>query len=61
MSSEGLIKTPIVVVPTTFNSVTEEEFANHGANVVIYANHLTRSAFLQCNGQLRVYLNATEQ
>lgn len=38
-------KTPIVVVPTTFNSVTEEEFANHGVNVVIYANHLTRSAF----------------
>ena len=37
--------TPIVVVPTSFNSVTEEEFADHGVNIVIYANQLTRSAF----------------
>ncbi len=37
--------TPIVVVPTSFNSVTEEEFAAHGINIVIYANQLTRSAF----------------
>lgn len=38
-------KTPIVVVPTSFNSVTEEELASHGVNIVIYANQLTRSAF----------------
>lgn len=37
--------TPIVVVPTSFNSVTEEEFKEKGVNIVIYANHLTRSAF----------------
>ena len=37
--------TPIVVVPTSFNSVTEEEFKARGVNVVIYANQLTRSAF----------------
>lgn len=37
--------TPIVVVPSSYNSVTEEEFAAHGANIVIYANQLTRSAF----------------
>lgn len=37
--------TPIVVVPTSFNQVTEEEFKNRGVNVVIYANQLTRSAF----------------
>ncbi len=37
--------TPIVVVPTSFNSVTESELASHGVNVVIYANQLTRSAF----------------
>jgi len=37
--------TPIVVVPTSFNSVTETEFAERGINIVIYANHLTRSAF----------------
>ncbi|MDE7322628.1 MAG: phosphoenolpyruvate mutase [Lachnospiraceae bacterium] len=38
-------QTPIVVVPTSFNSVTESELAQHGVNIVIYANQLTRSAF----------------
>ena len=38
-------KTPIVVVPSSFNTVTEEELAAHGVNIVIYANQLTRSAF----------------
>ncbi len=38
-------KTPIVVVPTSFNSVTEEELAGSGVNVVIYANQLMRAAF----------------
>lgn len=37
--------TPIVVVPTSFNSITEEELAKAGVNIVIYANQLTRSAF----------------
>lgn len=38
-------ETPIVVVPTSFHSVTEEEFKQRGVNIVIYANHLTRSGF----------------
>lgn len=38
-------KTPIVVVPSSFNSITEVELAQHGVNIVIYANQLTRSAF----------------
>lgn len=38
-------ETPIVVVPTSFNSVKEDEFARRGVNIVIYANQLTRSAF----------------
>ena len=38
-------ETPIVVVPTSFNQVTEEELAAHGVNIVIYANQLTRAAF----------------
>lgn len=38
-------KTPIVVVPTSFNSITEEELAAAGVNIVIYANQLTRSAY----------------
>lgn len=37
--------TPIVVVPTTYNSVYEDELKAHGINVVIYANHLLRAAF----------------
>lgn len=36
---------PLVVVPTSFNTVTEEEFKTRGVNVVIYANQLTRSGF----------------
>ncbi len=36
-------QTAIVVVPTSFNSVTEEEFAKRGVNVVIYANQLMRA------------------
>ncbi len=38
-------KTPIVVVPSSFNTITEDELAQHGVNIVIYANQLTRSAF----------------
>ena len=37
--------TPIVVVPTSFNEVTEEEFKRRGVNIVIYANQLTRTGF----------------
>lgn len=37
--------TPLVVVPSSFNIVTEEELIQHGVNIVIYANQLTRSAF----------------
>ncbi len=36
---------PLVVVPTSFNQVTENELREHGVNIVIYANQLTRSAF----------------
>lgn len=37
--------TPIVVVPSSYNTVTEDELVSHGVNIVIYANQLTRSAF----------------
>ena len=37
--------TPIVVVPTSFNTVTEKEFKDRGVNIVIYANQLTRTGF----------------
>lgn len=35
----------LVVVPSSYNSVTEDELEKAGANVVIYANQLLRSAF----------------
>ncbi len=37
--------TPIVVVPTTYNHITEDELASWGINVVIYANHMLRAAY----------------
>ena len=37
--------TPVVIVPTSFNTVYEEEWKEIGANVVIYANQLTRTGF----------------
>ncbi|MBR4085152.1 MAG: phosphoenolpyruvate mutase [Lachnospiraceae bacterium] len=37
--------TPIVVVPTSFNTVTEEEFKERGVNIIIYANQMTRTGF----------------
>lgn len=38
-------ETPIVVVPTTYNHITETELASWGVNIVIYANHMLRSAY----------------
>ena len=35
--------TPIVIVPTSFNSITEEEWKERGVNIVIYANQLMRA------------------
>ena len=39
------VKTPIFLVPTSYNQLKEEEFIKWGANVVIYANHLLRSSY----------------
>ena len=36
--------TPVVLVPTSFNSVKEEEWKARGANIIIYANQLMRAA-----------------
>ncbi|MEB8386326.1 phosphoenolpyruvate mutase [Rhodobacteraceae bacterium KMM 6894] len=36
---------PLVVVPSSYNHVTEDELKEHGANIVIYANQLLRSAY----------------
>lgn len=36
---------PIVVVPSTYAQITEEELAAIGVNIVIYANQLLRAAY----------------
>ena len=38
-------RVPVVVVPTSYNSITEAELQKAGVSVVIYANHLIRSAY----------------
>lgn len=54
---------PVVVVPTTYNTITEDELEEAGANVVIYANHLIRSAFpamMKTAEQILYYKRAAE-
>lgn len=38
-------KVPLVVVPTTYDKIKETELINAGVNIVIYANHMLRSAY----------------
>tara|TARA_Y100000310_G_scaffold267407_1_gene279382 strand:- start:3763 stop:5061 length:1299 start_codon:yes stop_codon:yes gene_type:complete len=38
-------KVPLVAVPTTYNTLTEEKLIEADVNIVIYANHLLRSAY----------------
>lgn len=46
---EKNITTPIVVVPSTYNHIYEDEFISWGVNIVIYANHMLRSSFPAMN------------
>jgi len=39
------VRVPLIVVPTSYNYLYEEELKEMGANIVIYANHLIRSAY----------------
>ncbi|MBE6525330.1 MAG: phosphoenolpyruvate mutase [Thermoplasmata archaeon] len=36
---------PVIVIPTTYNQFTDEELCGWGADIIIYANHLLRSAY----------------
>ena len=38
-------KVPLVVVPSTYAHMTESELQDLGVNIIIYANHLLRSAY----------------
>lgn len=42
---DGDKETPLVVVPSSYNTVTEQELIGHGVNIVIYANQLLRAAY----------------
>ncbi len=43
--SEFEKQVPLVVVPSTFAHMTEKELQDLGVNIVIYGNHLVRSAY----------------
>lgn len=49
---------PLVLVPTSYNSFTEKELASWGANIVIYANHMLRSAYPAMYNCARTILEA---
>ena len=36
---------PVILVPTSYNQFTEEELCGWGANIIIHANHMLRSAY----------------
>jgi len=42
---ESYPEIPVVLVPTSYNHFTEEELCDMGANIIIHANHLLRSAY----------------
>tara|TARA_Y100001935_G_scaffold255541_1_gene269318 strand:+ start:9566 stop:10876 length:1311 start_codon:yes stop_codon:yes gene_type:complete len=39
------LNVPIIVVPSAYSHITEKELGDLGVNIVIYANHLLRSAY----------------
>lgn len=39
------VKVPLVAVPSTYHDISEEELIDAGVKIVIYANHLLRSAY----------------
>ncbi len=45
LQKELNISKPLICVPTTYNSVHEDELRAAGFNIVIYANHLLRAAY----------------
>ena len=45
MTQEMKIDKPMVCVPTTYNTMTEDELRTAGFRIIIYANHLLRGAY----------------
>ncbi len=36
---------PLMIVPTSYNAITEDEWESRGVNIICYANHMLRSAY----------------
>jgi phosphoenolpyruvate phosphomutase len=36
---------PLMMVPTSYNTITEDDLSSWGANIIVYANHLLRAAY----------------
>jgi phosphoenolpyruvate phosphomutase len=49
LTEELGFRKPLICVPTTYNTITEDELKEHGFNIVIYANHLLRAAHKAMN------------
>ena len=47
----------LVAVPSSYNNIKEEELESHGINIVIYANHLLRSAYPAMLNTAQMILN----
>ena len=45
ISQDLKLEKPLVCVPTTYNQTTEDELSAAGFRIIIYANHLLRSAY----------------
>tara|TARA_Y100000310_G_scaffold329947_1_gene400682 strand:- start:6784 stop:8157 length:1374 start_codon:yes stop_codon:yes gene_type:complete len=56
--SEFENKVPLVAVPSTYNHINEKELAEAGVNIVIYANHLLRSAYPAMKKTAETILNS---
>ena len=50
-------KKPLVVVPTSYNQVYEQDLADEGVAIIIYANHLLRAAYPSMVNTAKTILN----
>ena len=48
---------PLIVVPSTYSKVREEELKKNGIKIVIYANHLLRSSYPAMQNTLKEILH----
>lgn len=49
---------PVICVPTTYNTTSDEELFSYGANIVVHANQLLRASHLAMQNVCEVILNS---